>query len=373
MLNLGLELRAVSALLVSFSLNPLCFRTVYCTLDTVRLSESACIAWATFRLITPHLSPDDAVTHVMPATDAADQQAARALETRLRDAVVLRERPPVELEWFKALPKRIRRSARLRESAQLEAKTLLDFARDSWARYCRAEREREERLERAKSTPRDLECLRSPDPVAWSGLGRRKKRCRAFNTVGRAFTARHRSTAPAAATLPVPVPQSTVVDIFSLHLAPTRPSTPPGVREALYNTADLVYVANGPADGAEYGPPSPIYSPSPEPSPLPPAPAYPESLQPGAMRVFNREVDPHFAWIVARGRHAWAPYSDCSLREAAFNVASAEENVPGLLAQLTQLLFPGGVRRDDLAVDPVGLEVVLDFVHGWFVILSECA
>ncbi|KAF8595492.1 hypothetical protein BDV93DRAFT_564338 [Ceratobasidium sp. AG-I] len=171
---------------------------------------------------------------------------------------------------------------------------------------------------------------------------------------------------------PVPASAHTTVDVFALHHMPTRPSTPPGIREALYNTNNLVYVANGPTDGAQYGLPTPADLLSPEPSPLPPIPAYPSSLAPGALRVFDREVDPHFAWIVARGRHAWAPYSDCSLREAAFNVASAEGSVPGVLAQLAQLLFPAGVRRDDLALDPSGLEVLVDFVHGWFVVMNEC-
>lgn len=311
----------------------------------------------------------------MPATDVLDQQAARTLEAALRLAVGRRERPPVELEWFAALPKRIRRSGRLLEAAQVEAKALLQFARDTWTRTCQAEREHEERLVRAKDTPRNLDCLRAPDPAAWNGLGRRKKRCRVFNTVGRSFTARQRATAPNTApqcpSAPPDAPNPIVADIFALRAARGRPSTPPGLREALCNTRNLVYVANGLANGIQHGSTTPGDPPPPEHPPLPPAPAYPLSLQPGELRVHDREVDPHFAWIIARGRHARAPDSDCSLREAALNVVDAEENMPGLLAKLAQLLFPGGLRQADLALDPFGLEVVLDLVHGWLVVLRD--
>ncbi|KAG9077573.1 hypothetical protein FS749_010528 [Ceratobasidium sp. UAMH 11750] len=154
-----------------------------------------------------------AITPTMPADDPVDQQATRALESSLREAVKRFERPPVELEWFTALPKRIRRSARLIEAAQNESRVLLEHIRAEWTKSRRAEREHEERLNRAKAIPRDLNCLRAPDPHAWNGLGRRKKRCRKDEAIGRAFTARQRAVTPAATT-PGPV-----VDIHAVHRA----------------------------------------------------------------------------------------------------------------------------------------------------------
>ncbi|KAG8725722.1 hypothetical protein FRC10_007928, partial [Ceratobasidium sp. 414] len=82
----------------------------------------------------------------MPAADPLDQQAARAIESSLREAVARRERPRVELDWLLALPKRIRRSGKLLETARAEAKVLLEHVRSAWAKAVNAEQEREERL-----------------------------------------------------------------------------------------------------------------------------------------------------------------------------------------------------------------------------------
>ncbi|KAF8606673.1 hypothetical protein BDV93DRAFT_506184 [Ceratobasidium sp. AG-I] len=310
----------------------------------------------------------------MPAANPLNQQAARAFELSLQEVVTRQERSPVKLDLFAALPKQIQCSGQLLEVAPIEAKVLLEFVQAQWDQSCKAQQERKEQLVRAQALPHNIECLQSPDLAAWNGLGCCKKRCRAFDAVGRAFAARHRTAVPASIPQPIPapvsslipasMPQRTMVNIFAHHPMPTCPSTPPDIREVLYNTNNLVYVVNGPADGAQYGLSTPVDSISPELSLLPPVLAYPVSLQPGTTRVFDMEVDPHFAWIVARGRCAWAPYLDCSLQEAAFNVASAEGNVLGLLGALAQLLFPEGVRQEDLALDPVGLEVVFDLVHG---------
>ncbi|KAF8594314.1 hypothetical protein BDV93DRAFT_515886 [Ceratobasidium sp. AG-I] len=114
-----------------------------------------------------------------------------------------------------------------------------------------------------------------------------------------------------------------------------------------------------------------LFPPSETPPSPPPGPAYPFNPEPGAFQVYDREIDPHLAWIVARGRHAWAPHSDSSLREAAYNVASVEDKAPGLLEGLASLLFPGGIENNESAVDPAGLDVILDFVHGWFDVLTD--
>ncbi|QRW09658.1 hypothetical protein RhiLY_08657 [Ceratobasidium sp. AG-Ba] len=111
----------------------------------------------------------------MPAADPVNQEATRTLKSALRAAVHRRERPPVELRWFLALPKRIQRSGRLLDAAVAESLVLLQYIRADWDRAQLAEQEREQRLARAKALPRDLECLRAPDPKAWNGLGRRKK------------------------------------------------------------------------------------------------------------------------------------------------------------------------------------------------------
>ncbi|QRV79278.1 hypothetical protein RhiJN_07293 [Ceratobasidium sp. AG-Ba] len=141
----------------------------------------------------------------MPSADPADQQAARAFESSLRDAVNQLKRPPVELKWFAALPKRVRRSGQLIEAALVEAKVLLNHIRADWTRARRTEQEPEERLVKARAQPRDLECLRAPDPAAWNGLGRRKKRCRVFEGVGRAYNTRQRIAARPQAALDRPV------------------------------------------------------------------------------------------------------------------------------------------------------------------------
>ncbi|KAG9073862.1 hypothetical protein FRC06_011104, partial [Ceratobasidium sp. 370] len=107
-----------------------------------------------------------AIKPAMPAADPADQQAARAIESSLCEAVTRRERPPVELDWLLALPKRIRRSGKLLEAAQLESRVLLEHVRSAWTKAVSAELKQEARLARSRALPRDLECLRAPDPAA---------------------------------------------------------------------------------------------------------------------------------------------------------------------------------------------------------------
>ncbi|QRV96461.1 hypothetical protein RhiJN_24479 [Ceratobasidium sp. AG-Ba] len=158
----------------------------------------------------------------MPASDPADQQAARAFESSLRQAVDRFERPPIELEWFLALPKRIRRSAQLIEVAQGESRVLLEHIRSDWTRARQTEKEGQERLERARAQPRDLSCLRAPDPTAWHGLGRRKKRCRTFDAIGRAYTNRQQRP-DAAPTIPHQQTQPPAYHDLKCFKAPKAP------------------------------------------------------------------------------------------------------------------------------------------------------
>ncbi|KAG8683453.1 hypothetical protein FRC08_014276 [Ceratobasidium sp. 394] len=308
----------------------------------------------------------------MPAVDPIDQKAARDIESSLREGVARRQRPQVELDWLLALPKRIRRSGKLLEAAQAEARVLLEHVRSAWTRATNAECEREERLARAKSQPRDLECLRAPDPAAWNGLGRRKRRCRAFDAVGRAYNIRHR---PSDAIPGVP---TSPTDVQCLHplafLAPNRPPTPPGLRLSMLNAPGLLSKANGPANPADYGLPSPN-SPTPPASPpspalpvptLPPPPDFPCSPRPGEFTVRGHEIDPDMAYVVAQGRYAHSPRQGYSAQEAAVDIYFVEEQFPGALEYLAGLLFPRGVGQWDSMVVSAGLEPLVDFVHGWF-------
>ncbi|KAG8714246.1 hypothetical protein FRC08_012171 [Ceratobasidium sp. 394] len=308
----------------------------------------------------------------MPAANPADQQAARAIEASLREAVTRCERPKVELDWLLALPKRIRRSGKLLEAAQMEARVLLDHVRAAWAKTAAADREREERLTRARALPRDLECLRAPDPTAWNGLGRRKKRCRAFEAVGRAYTTRKQHSPP------VPAANSDPVDIFLLHPAschrPKRPLTPPGLRDEVRNIPNLIYAASGPANPADYGLPTPC-TPSPAPSPPPPEvmrcppsphpPPQPVLACEGETIIDGEPVDCRLAYLMALGswegcRSAVPP----SLGQAAERVLDTDSLQPGVLDALLDIFFPHGL--DDWTLARPKLVYLRDFILGWY-------
>ncbi|KAG9073644.1 hypothetical protein FS749_014838 [Ceratobasidium sp. UAMH 11750] len=306
----------------------------------------------------------------MPAEDPADQQAARDFESSLREAVAQLERPPIELNWFSALPKRVRRSARLLKVAEADARVLLEHVRADWVKTRQAEREQAERLARAKALPRDLECLRAPDPAAWNGLGRRKKRCRAFEGVGRAFNTRQRA---AGTTSPA---QQTLVDIQTVQTSPLtvpdRPPTPPGLREAAFGCVGLLASASG---VNAYGhntpypmPPLPTRVVRRPPSPVPPPKPHP--AYEGETTIGGVEVDWRIAYIIALGRHARYPHRPPStLRKAAENVLDAELLHPGVLTCLSELFFPHGF--DDWTLARPRLLYILDFCSGWFALAPE--
>ncbi|KAG8684189.1 hypothetical protein FRC09_015550 [Ceratobasidium sp. 395] len=302
----------------------------------------------------------------MPATDPADQSAARELESILRIAVERCERPPVELAWFLALPKRIRRSGKLLETALTESQVLLESVRADWTRTQQADREREEQLAKAKVLPRDLNCLRAPDPKAWNGLGRRKKRCRVFDAVGRAFTTRQQIASP-------PMPVRAVQHLDTLPDIPARPPTPPNLRTNIWNIPGLLgsatlrenYGLNTPLSPPSVSTPStPL--PAPEPATPSPPPAYPHSLPLEELIVLGKLVDKDLVYILARGRHAWVPRSGQSLRETAVDVMTAEAVAPGALEYMARLFYPARVSCHDLALDVAGLELLVDFVQGWY-------
>ncbi|KAG8792734.1 hypothetical protein FRC12_005027 [Ceratobasidium sp. 428] len=309
----------------------------------------------------------------MPATDPADQSAARELESALRATINRRERPPVELAWFLALPKRIRRSGQLLETAQAESRVLLEYVRADWVRTQQAERDREERLERAKALPRDLECLRAPEQPAWQGVGRRKQRCRRFNSIGRAFSLRSRLAPSAPAASP-----SNPVSLLSVDVEhspsppstpgmPTRPPTPEGLRDAAFSCVGLLASASG---VNAYGsntpcpmPPVPARIIRCAPSPVPPP--HPGPAYPGETVVNGVEVDWRVAYVIALGRHARYPHRPpTSLRAAAENVLDVELLHPGVLDCLSQVFFPHGF--DDWSTARPGSMYLLDFCAGWY-------
>ncbi|KAG8794410.1 hypothetical protein FRC12_024648 [Ceratobasidium sp. 428] len=301
----------------------------------------------------------------MPATDPADQCAARKLESALRSAIERRERPPVELAWFLALPKRIRRSGKLLETALAESRVLLECVLADWTRTQQADRQRVERLEQAKALPRDLDCLRAPDPKAWNGLGRRKKHCRTFEAVGRAFVSRQRVPEP------IQVPQPIQLLDPVLSPVPARPPTPPGLCTTIWNIPRLLgsatlrenYGVNTPQSPPSVSTPS---TPIPKPGAPNPAPAYPHSPLPGELTVLGKTVSKDLAYVLARGRHAWAPGSRQCLRDRALHVMTAQQVAPGALACVIRLLYQAGVSRHDLALDVAGSELLVDLVHGWY-------
>ncbi|KAG9121952.1 hypothetical protein FRC07_001863 [Ceratobasidium sp. 392] len=296
----------------------------------------------------------------MPATDPHDQLAARTLETELCEAVARRERPQVKLNWFSVLPKRIQRSARLIEAAQAEAKVLLNHV--------------------------------SPDAATWNGLGRRKRRCRAFDAIGHAFaTRRHVSDAVPAPPIPFstrPTSTSTALDPLllgaafpvDLFTANTYVYTPAPLWQA---AADLVRKVRGKEPFAlpslsETRSPNPSYIPPPvTPHPLlpqPPPRLLPTPLPPHpTIPAYDRNINSHLAWIIARGQRRWCLGSTLSLQEAANSVVVADAYAPSLLGGVCKLLFPGGVRSSDQAVDSFGLEVVLDLCAGWYEVKGERA
>ncbi|KAG8706146.1 hypothetical protein FRC09_002551, partial [Ceratobasidium sp. 395] len=269
----------------------------------------------------------------MPATDPLDQQAARAFEQDLRYYVMSGRAPQSKLDWFEALPKRIRRSRRLIDEALGPVEAAATRAREELAKQKAEEFTRHLQMVAARSQPRDLLCLQGkaaadmqretqltpptnlalsdiehnpwaesrteardtsdvsttttqrvePCPVQprdlsclrgnakpWMGIGRRKKRCRAFHAIGQAYLFRRKLVPPAVA-----------ASVFTLEQEPEvqpRPDTPPDLREAVWRLDHSIYGLDGPSTPDIHSLASP--EPEPEPEPTLQRPMYPPTPPP---------------------------------------------------------------------------------------------
>ncbi|CCO31181.1 hypothetical protein BN14_05216 [Rhizoctonia solani AG-1 IB] len=316
----------------------------------------------------------------MPIGDPADQKAARKIESLLREAVARGDCPPVELDWFLGLPDRTRNSSKLLQAALKLTEPLLKHARTSWAKEKATERAREEHLAELRAKPRDLDCLRSPDGATWQGIGRRKRRCRKFNAIGQAFTARQGVAAAA------PVPQPSKEYICDIHTAqaclPKRPGTPEGLREAAWSDPQLRKAASRLYRSGYTTPRRPPPAPAPPPAPVPPPPVIirrppsptpppvPPALTETQIQVEHRVMDTHLAYVMALGRWEYRNWSPAiSLRQGAIMVLETEESLPGVLEGLIDVLFPHGFNQLSLAQPK--FSYVRDFVLGWYAVAPD--
>ncbi|KAF8607473.1 hypothetical protein BDV93DRAFT_588615 [Ceratobasidium sp. AG-I] len=338
----------------------------------------------------------------MPARDADDQRAARQIESNIR-AQAVRDGSTEELAWFMALPKRTRRSH------VLLAPIYTDFCR-----LRDAARAEQDRLVALRAQPRNLSALRVAGTRPWNGIGRRKRRCRVFDAIGRAYTARQ----PASAAPIVPTP-------LVVTPPPARPPTPPGLRMAVYNDYDLLCQASRyhfhlfntrsqacvspvvapvqrplppvpvmqlePVLGdVPSRPPTPqglcealqsdsllvalagqwdaygLNTPSsPSPTPTPPViPPFSTVLGLGELTVFGQDVSPLYAYVVAVGQQALSPLHQFSMREAALEIAGVETDRPGLLGEFASFFFPSGLEASGDMLER--FEVLLYFCRGWY-------
>ncbi|KAF8600301.1 hypothetical protein BDV93DRAFT_511052 [Ceratobasidium sp. AG-I] len=313
----------------------------------------------------------------MPARDPDDQAAAREFEQMLRYYVYSGRSPQSKLDWFLQLPKRVRRSRALIGEALGPFEEEQERKREARERHLAEELERTIRLQALRTQPRDLASLHIEGTRPWTGLGRRKKRCRVFELTGRAYAVRQRCSPPPASTVPVPtIPETTRVSCSAQTEAdpvPTRPTTPEGLRVAVRAAGYLPLVANGPASYGLNTPSDPTPPPSPPtrvvtrvvrrpPSPVEPPLPYP--VTPGETVIDGVEVDWRLAYIVALGRHKGCPWArPITLRQAAQDILDTEEMQPGAISCLLDLFFPHGL--DDWSLARPKLLYLLDVCRGW--------
>ncbi|KAF8749383.1 hypothetical protein RHS01_10111 [Rhizoctonia solani] len=247
----------------------------------------------------------------MPIGDPADQKAAHKIESLLQEAVARGDCPPVELDWFLGLPDRTCNSSKLFQVALKLTEPLLKHARTAWA----------------------------------------KEKATKVLVAANANAGTH------------PVPQPYKENIHNIHVAqaclPKRPGTPEGLQEAAWSDPQL-WKAATPAPPLAPAPPPPVVIRRP---PLPTPPPVPPALTETQIQVEHRVMDTHLAYVMALGRWEYCNWSPAiSLCQGATMVLETEENLPGVLEGLINVLFPHGFDQFSL-VQPK-FSYVWDFVLG---------
>ncbi|KAG8726312.1 hypothetical protein FRC10_007249, partial [Ceratobasidium sp. 414] len=226
-----------------------------------------------------------------------------------------------------------------------------------------------------RSMPRDLACLHVEGTGAWNSLGRRKRRCRAFHAIGHTFAAQRHL---------VPATTSSLMSLDT-ELVPTRPSTPEGLRMSILNNFLLLSGAARHGAQAAYGCPTQALPTPPVPA-LPPPPTLPvcafqtfprtQSLSltgpyevVNSVGVVDMVVDGDVMTAVSMGRHSAAPWLPNDFPAVVQSIRESELEVPGGLAYLYQVLFPGGVRDPATALTPT--VAMMQLVHGWWYAMDE--
>ncbi|QRV95452.1 hypothetical protein RhiJN_23470 [Ceratobasidium sp. AG-Ba] len=308
----------------------------------------------------------------MPAADPVDQSAAREYKQMLRYYVYSGRAPQSKLDWFQSLPKRVRRSRRLIDEALGPIEAAETRAREALAERQARELELKLRLAAARAQSRDLSCLKG-DGNAWHGIGRRKKRCRVFCAIGRAYVRQTLASSGYSHDAPIlAVEAAAPLSLPPTPDAPTRPVTPEGLREATFSCLGLLATASGiNAYGTNTPCPMPPLPPRIIRRPLSPVPPpEPRPAHHGETVVDGIEVDWRVAYIFARGRHERFPHRPTiSLHEAARNVLDTELLYPGALDYLSALFFPHGF--DDWTLACPCFMFLGDFCAGWYAVAPD--
>lgn len=313
----------------------------------------------------------------MPATDAADQADAREYEQMLRYYVYSGRAPQDKLDWFLALPKRVRRSRRLIGEALGPYDEAREREQEDQERRMAAELEETLRLAAIRACPRDLSCLTRGE-AAWGGVGRRKKRCRAFRIIGKAYI---RQLPPAVASLApvfaldVPVSPSNDSSTSSPESTPPsspRPATPDGLREAAFSCVGLLASSAG-VNGYGQNTPRPLPQPPTQvlrrpPSPIPPP--EPRLEYEGETIIDGQPVDCRLASLMAMGCWEGCKWrSPPSLRRTAQSILDTDALQPGMIDCLISIFFPQGL--DDWSLARPRLVYLKDFVLGWYALAPD--
>ncbi|KAF8691583.1 hypothetical protein RHS03_08762, partial [Rhizoctonia solani] len=313
----------------------------------------------------------------MPIGDPTDQKAACKIESLLQEAVIQGDCPPVKLNWFLGLLDCTCNSGKLLQAALKLTEPLLKHTCTTWAKEKATKQACKEQLAELWAKLRDLDCLRLPDGATWQGVGCCKRQFQKFNAIGQAFTARQGVAAAH------PMPQPSKENIYNTYKAqaclPKRPGTPEGLQEAAWSNPQLWKAASGLYCSSYTTPcqpppaPAPPLAPAPPPPlcapviircpPLPTPPPVPPALTETQIQVEHQVMDTHLAYVMALGRWEYCNWSPAiSLHQGATMVLETEENLPGVLEGLINVLFPHGFDQFSLAQPK--FSYVWDFVLG---------